>query len=170
MINKFVGLLLILIATSVQAKDGEDTRRDIYSAILKHMSWILTEHLESASEAYMPFLSEGEVMTWDWSVRQVLDGITWEEVQLDDSERPEVIIQTHARTLCGSGGCNAHILKLDGDEPSHLGSFFYNGKLIPPVVSERLKPDSGFYEFAVHGSHIDIYQYDPVKREYRIKR
>ena len=162
--------VLFIFSFSSFASEQDQLRRDVYKAILKHEPWILMEHLESASDAFMPFLSDEEVMTWDWSVRKVLDGITWEEIQLDDSDRPEVIIQTHARTLCGSGGCNAHILKLDGDEPSHLGTFFYNGKLIPPVITNRMKPDSGFYEFAVQGSYIEVYRYDPIKREYRIKK
>ena len=169
MINKFVGVLLILIATSVQAKDDEDTRRDIYSAILKHMPWMLAEHLESASEAYMPFLSEEEVMTWDWSVREVLEGIKFEEVQLDKSKRPEVIVQTFARTYCGSGGCNAHIIKLDGEKPTYLGTFFYNGKLIAPDFGYIKESASGFFDFAVQGRSIDRYSYDMNKHEYVLR-
>jgi len=160
--------LLFIISFSSFASEQDQLRRDVYKAILKHEPWILMEHLESASDAFMPFLSDEEVMTWDWSVRDVLSGISIEEVQLDKSDRKEVIIQTFARTYCGSGGCNAYILKLDGDEPRYLGTFFYNGKLIEPDLAVIKESYTGFYDFAIQGSSIDVYRFDKNKNEYKL--
>ena len=148
---------------------NEELRRDVYRLILHKESWILTEHLESAADAFMPFLNDDELTTWDWSVRKILDDIDIEEIQLDRSERKEVVIQTHARTYCGSGGCNAHILKLDGDEPRYIGTFFYNGNIIKPLITETRIPDSGFYDFAIQGSNIDVYRYNTAKEQYTLK-
>ena len=148
----------------------DQTRKDIYRLILHKESWILKEHLDSASDAFMPFLKDDELDTWNWSVREVLDGIDYREIQLDQSERKEVIIHTHARTYCGSGGCSAHLLKLDGDEPRYIGTFFDTGKIIEPNFNKTDTLSSGFYDFAVQGrSTIDVYTYDTGKNKYRLK-
>jgi len=149
--------------------DDIELRRDVYRLILHKEPWILSEHLESASDAFMPFLNDEELMTWDWSVREVLNGLTIEEIQLDQSDRKEVIIQTHARTYCGSGGCNAHILKLDGDEPRYIGTFFYSGTIVKPKIMKNDYLSSRFYDFAVQGSSIDVYRYDSKKGLYRLE-
>ena len=161
--------VLMGLSGSLFSDVSDSLKRDVYRAILKHENWIITEHLESYYEGVTAYLDDEQIMTWDWSVRGMLDEMNIEEIQLDGKGKPEVIIQTKAHGYCGSGGCNAHILKLDRDVPEYLGSFFYNGE-IKVIKTKGLPTENSHYDFSVTGKGgVDIYEFNHISSMYSKK-
>jgi len=149
----------------------EPSQKDVQRALIYAAPHLLVSHLESYLDIGAPDLSGDGPADLNWSVSRVLENMTYEFVQLDFSETPEVIVTLFEMGTCGSGGCSAHVLKIDGSRPRYLGEVWDSGELIQPSITGIRKPDSGFHEFAFRGTGgFDVYYYDRGTKEYRLKQ
>ena len=171
--SKFTFLVCLVIAVVSSDSSANDlpSRSDIERAIVIGAPEILVAHLVSDLDRNSINQKNQVRKEWDWSVRNVLKRMTFEFVQLDFSDTPEVLVNIHEIGSCGSGGCTAHLLKLDGKKPRYLGEVFDSGELIEPSITGVRKPDSGFYDFAFRGTGgFDVYTYDLTTGQYRYKK
>ena len=171
--NKFsLSIFLLIAIASLGSRASElPSRNDVERAIVIGAPEILVAHLASDLDRNASYKKGQQLDQWEWSVRNVLQRMTFEFVQLDFSNTPEVLVNIYEIGSCGSGGCTAHLLKLDGKKPRYLGEVFDSGELIGPSITGVRKPDSGFYDFAFRGTGgFDVYTYDPTTGQYRYKK
>lgn len=156
---------------SVASASEVPSRAEVERAIIVGAPEILVAHLVSDLDRNASYKKGQQLDQWDWSVRNVLQRMTFEFVQLDFSVTPEVLVNIHEIGSCGSGGCTAHLLKLDGKKPRYLGEVFDSGELIEPSITGIRKPESGFHDFAFRGTGgFGVYSYDANSGEYRLKK
>lgn len=171
--DKFSFLIfLVMSIVSLGSQASElPSRNDVERAIIIGAPEILVAHLASDLDRNVSYKKGQQLDQWDWSVRNVLQRMTIEFVQLDFSDTPEVLVNIHEIGSCGSGGCTAHLLKLDGKKPRYLGEVFDSGELIGPSITGVRRPESGFHDFAFRGTGgFSVYTYDPTTRQYRYKQ
>lgn len=146
------------------------SKADVERAVIIGAPELLVSHLNSDLDLNASFKTAEQLLEWDWSVKRVFERMDYEFVQLDSSEMSEVFVSLYEVGSCGSGGCPAHIFKLDGAKPRYLGEVFDTGDLIEPSITGVRKPQSEFYDFAFRGTGgFDVYSFDPNLGKYRIK-
>lgn len=171
--GKITILVFLVTAIVSSASRGNElpSRSDVERAIVVGAPEILVAHFVSDLDRNSINQKNEVRKEWDWSVRNVLKRMTFEFVQLDFTDTPEVLVTINEIGSCGSGGCTAHLLKLDGKKPRYLGEVFDSGELIEPSITGVRKPESGFHDFAFRGTGgFNVYTYDPTTRQYRYKK
>lgn len=150
-------------------KEGSPLNKEIKGAFLYTQSDLILSQIESMFKYYMPD-NQKDLGNWSYGTEELFSYLKYAEIQLDKSDKKEVVILFAAPGYCGSGGCSGFLLKLDEGRPKNLGQIFLSGSIIAPTIGPGASPPSGFHDFAISGDDgIYIYSYDAETSRYKPK-
>ena len=149
--------------------DAKALTPELAVMIIQLMPDEITRFIDSYFGSHVSFMKPDELLNWDLSVRDYLSYLSYVPVQLDVSDVPEIFILDQAPGNCGAGGCSGFVLDLDSSETGDiLGTVFYTGSVVKPVIGPAPPPESGYYDFAVVGDEgITKYSFDNLSDSYK---
>ena len=132
--------------------DAKELTPELAVMIIRLMPDEITSFIDSYFGSHVSFMKPDDLLSWDLSVRDYLSYLSYVPVQLDVSDAPEIFILDQSPGRCGAGGCSGYVLDLDSSDTGDiLGTVYYTGSVVKPVIGPAPPPESGYYDFAVVG-------------------